>query len=335
MTQQFFIANNPSFLLAPMEGITGHQFRKCLAELNSVDIVATEFVRITTDKQKLPPFDSYRCPLQVQLMASSPTMLRDVIKHLKQQGVLNDESWIDLNVGCPSKRVNASGAGAKLLCDPEQLYSYTSAMREVHSGMLSLKTRVGYQSAEDFPRIVGVLAKCPLDFVTIHARTKADGYERPVNYEHLSYAAANLPFPVIGNGEIWTAQQALEVLNNTRVHGIMCGRSAVADPYLFCEAKQLLGISSRPLPYKTDAEKRIKLYEFAIALCKEYEHSAALSQKRDYVGTFKEYSIWFGKNPLIDSQFFQSIKRLQTLAEIREVLETQMMHHTGSNYSDH
>jgi tRNA-dihydrouridine synthase len=314
-----------------MEGITGHQFRKQISSLPGVDIVATEFVRITTDKQKLPPFDSYRCPLQVQLMASSPTMLRDVILYLKQNGVLSDESWIDLNVGCPSKRVNASGAGAKLLCDPEQLLTYTSAMREVHQGPLSLKTRVGYQSAEDFPRIVEVLSRCPLDFVTIHARTKADGYERPVNYEHLSYAVDNLPYPVIGNGEIWTAEQAVEVLRSTGVRGIMCGRGAVSDPYIFDETKAALGISANPLPYKSDETKRTKLYEFAISLCHEYEHAASLSERRDYVGTFKEYCIWFGKNPLIGSQLFQSIKRLLTLKEIREVLEAQLVHHKGDH----
>ena len=109
-------------------------------------------------------------------MASDPEHLRDHIVYVKDKGLLNEKSLIDLNVGCPSKRVNSRGAGAALLCEPKKLKDMICKVRDIHSGTLSVKTRVGYQSDEDYPEILQMLKDCPIDFISIHARTKQDGY---------------------------------------------------------------------------------------------------------------------------------------------------------------
>ena len=112
-------------------------------------------------------------------------------------------------------------------------------VRDIHSGTLSVKTRVGYQSDEDYPEILQMLKDCPIDFISIHARTKQDGYTAPVNLRHLKKAVETLPYPVIGNGEVWTASDALKMIKETGVSGVMCGRGAVSNPFIFTEIKTI------------------------------------------------------------------------------------------------
>ncbi len=310
----------PVMMLAPMEGITNRYFREEICKYSGVDIVATEFIRITSSKQKIKPFPTHSVPLQVQFMASDPETLRDCIVFVKEKGLLNEESLIDLNVGCPSKRVNSRGAGAALLCEPEKLKDMIFKIRDIHSGPLSVKTRVGYQSDEDYPKILSMLKDCPLDFISIHARTKQDGYHAPVNLLYLKKAVEALPYPVIGNGEIWTAEDALKMIEETGVSGVMCGRGAVSNPFIFSEIKAIFDSS----PSKTKFTKN-DLIKFIINLFTKYKSLEKETGRRS-IGPAKELCVWLSRNPKLGSSFFQSIKRMSKIDEILEILyrmETQ------------
>lgn len=297
---------NPLLMLAPMEGITNFELRSLLLEKSSPDVVATEFIRITGPKQKLPIFKEHSCPLQIQLMASNAKDLKDCILFLKNKKILNDDSWIDLNVGCPSKRVNARGAGAALLCEPVKLMDIINSIREVHSGTLSIKTRVGYQSDEDYPKLLSTLSSAPIDLISIHARTKKDAYSNPVNLEYLKLAKESLPYPVIGNGEIWNLNDAIKMLNETKVDGLMCGRGAISNPFIFKEIKGYL----RNENYSVN---RKDLIDFAESLLNKYINTPKK------IGLYKEFSIWFSKNPLIGRSYFQEIKTCKNFNEIQEI----------------
>ena len=313
---------HPVLMLAPMEGITGPSFRSLLTDLPGVDMVATEFVRITSTKQRIKPLPRYRCPLQLQIMGTSPEILRGAVEYLQGRALLGDSDWLDLNVGCPSKRVTSKGAGSALLCTPHKLVDLIHTLRETHKGPLSIKTRVGFQSAEDYPNIISALADCPLDFISIHARTRADGYHNPVHLEHLAYAVQHLPYPVIGNGEVWTVHDALHMLKETGVRGVMCGRGATANPFLFCEIKAALRGETAPSDPTVQQER---LYAFALRLCALYQEEGLRVDKPQLrLGTFKEFCIWFSRNPLVGRQFFQDIKRAASLEEM--ALHLQALH---------
>ncbi len=306
----------PALMLAPMEGITNRYFRDEICRVSDVDIVATEFIRITSSKQKIKPFPTHLVPLQVQFMASDPDMLRDSIVFVKDKGLLNEESLIDLNVGCPSKRVNARGAGAALLCEPKKLKDMICKIRDIHSGPLSVKTRVGYQSDEDYPNILSMLKDCPIDFISIHARTKKDGYTAPVNLVYLKKAVETLPYPVIGNGEIWTAIDAIKMIKETGVAGVMCGRGAVSNPFIFSEIRASLDSN---LP-KIEFSKK-DLINFTINLFTKYQSVKKETGKR-YIGCAKENCVWLSRNPKLGPSFFQSIKRMSNIDEIILFLKT-------------
>ena len=301
--------DTPVLMLAPMEGITNHVFRDLIVANGGLNFVATEFVRITTSRQKIKKFNRHSVPLQIQVMSAKPDELAACIQFLKDREVLFDDDWVDLNVGCPSKRVNASGAGAALLLEPKKLIKMAEGMREIHSGPLSIKTRVGYQSDEDFPVILSALADCPIDFVSIHARTKCAGYSEPVNLKYLTQAVESLPFPVIGNGDIWTVEDAMKMLDETGVRGLMCGRGAVSNPFLLSTlAKTLKGQKAK--------ETREELIEFFFKLLQNYQLVDCLKEKK--IGVFKEFTTWFCRHPLIGKELFQRIKRCQTYKELKE-----------------
>jgi len=307
----------PVLMLAPLEGITNHAFRSGICELGGVDTVATEFVRITGPKQKVRAFNrDPKVPLQIQLMGTDPAVLSGVISFLKKKQVLFEDDWLDLNVGCPSRRVNSSGAGASLLLEPEKLLQIIRSMRESHSGPLSIKTRVGFADCNSFEPLLSILATAPLDFITIHARTRCGGYTEPVKIDLLKQAVDSLPYPVIGNGDIWTAADACKMIASTGVAGVMCGRGAVRNPLLFREIAALHCGSALLL----NPEEQATIFATFV---KQLAFRLHLSERRQglKIGVFKECSTWLSKNPAIGRNYFQGLKRLTSWNAIFEYLD--------------
>ena len=300
----YFKNKSPLLFLAPMEGITNYDFRSLIEKHASADVFATEFIRITGPRQKVAAIKKHKAPLQVQFMASNGDELASCISFLKQKNIIDDSTWIDLNVGCPSKRVNAHGAGAALLCKPDKLIAMIEKLRAVHSGTLSVKTRVGYQSAEDYPRILAKLKYAPLDFITIHARTKKAGYKEPVNLHYLQEAVQTLPYPVVGNGEINSAEDALHMLQETGVKGLMCGRGAIRNPFLFSDIRDAL-------QGKKPKERREELINFALELIECYQENPKK------IGLFKEFAFWLSRNPSIGKEYFDTVKRMLSFEDIK------------------
>ena len=311
----------PLLMLAPMEGLTNGGIRELILDIGGVDVVATEFIRITSANQRIKPIHRHsQGLLQIQFMASEPEALAGVILTLKKREIIRDNDWIDINVGCPSRRVNASGAGAALLREPKKLMRMISATRVAHpDGRLSMKTRLGYDSSEDFPSLLETLAAAPLDLLTIHARTKKGCYDPgTLQLEPLQQAVAALPYPVIGNGDVFSLEEAARMLK-TGVAGLMCGRGAMVNPFLF---RDLRAFFEHGEPRIDDTERASALASFIhryLTYLKEREDETRTGSR---VGTFKEFATWFSRNPLIGKSFFQSIKRLTTLSEIETTTRT-------------
>lgn len=304
---------DPVLMLAPMEGLSNPAFRELVCGAGGVDLLATEFIRIVHPRQPAPVIHRHRLPLQIQFMAARPELLAQAIAAFKAAGVLRADDWLDLNAGCPSRRVNAHGAGAALLREPGALLAMLQAMRGEHDGPLSLKMRIGYQSECEFDELLEALREAPLDFVTIHARTRAEAVqaEAPLHTECLAAAVARLPFPVIGNGEVWRVQDALNMLRGCGVRGVMCGRGAIADPFIFRDIRAAL----RTLPgAAAEAQRREELAAFAAALLSAYR--GLETQGRAMIGPYKEFARWFAKNPLVGPEFFERLKRAESLAEL-------------------
>ena len=176
-------------------------------------------------------------PVLAQLAGSdAPALLRDAAMLLARPGV----AGINLNAGCPSPLVNRHGAGAGLLRDLPRFAEIAWELRRaLPAGQFSIKCRLGWEHAEtEFPRILEILAAAAPDEVGIHARTRRQLYGGFPDFSYVQHAVATLTCPVLANGDISTPAQAAACLQATGAAGLLIGRGAVRNPYLF---RQLRG----------------------------------------------------------------------------------------------
>ena len=234
--------------LAPMQDVTDLAFMRTLHRIGSLpDVFITAYFRSTATTCTLAEHN-LRCidenetgvPILAQLAGSEAhALLRDAAMLLARPGV----AGINLNAGCPSPLVNRHGAGAGLLRDLPRFADILVQLRTaLPAGQFSVKCRLGWEDAStEFPRILECLHAAAPDEVGIHARTRKQLYGGTPDYSCVAQAVAELSCPVLANGDINTAQQAAECLRLTGAAGLMLGRGAVRNPYLF---RQLRGGSA-------------------------------------------------------------------------------------------
>ncbi len=235
-------------LLAPMQDVTDLAFMRTLLRIGSLpDAFITAYFRSTPTTCALAEHN-LRCidenetgvPVLAQLAGSdTAALLRDAAMLLARPGV----AGINLNAGCPSPLVNRHGAGAGLLRDLPRFAEITHELRQaIPAGQFSIKCRLGWEQADtEFPAILKILHASGADEVGIHARTRRQLYGGTPDFRYVRHAVEVLPCPVLANGDICTPQQAAACLKTTGAAGLMIGRGAVRNPYLF---RQLRGGSA-------------------------------------------------------------------------------------------
>lgn len=232
-------------ILAPMQDVTDLAFMRTLHRIHSLpDTFITAYFRSTSTTCALAEHN-LRCidenetgvPILAQLAGSdAPALLRDAEMLLNRPGV----AGINLNAGCPSPLVNRHGAGAGLLRDLPRFSQIAQELRQaVPAGRFSIKCRLGWEKAtNEFPSILEVLSSAKPDEVGIHARTRQQLYGGSPDFYYVKQAVDALPCPVLANGDIGSSQQAHTCMQITGAAGLMIGRGAVRNPYLF---RQLRG----------------------------------------------------------------------------------------------
>ena len=246
---------NPVRLLAPMEGLTDPLMRQILTQIATdlgrpYDWSVSEFIRVT--QHVLPAHVFYKyvpelhhdakttsgTPIHVQLLGSEAQLMAENAAFACTLGA----PAIDINFGCPAKTVNSHRGGSVLLDEPEVMYEIISAVRRaVPSNIpVSAKIRLGYTDTSRMGDIKGAIAASGADWLTIHARTKTQGYKPPAYWDKIQ-SFNNLTIPVIANGEIWTSEQALDCMQQAGTQHLMLGRGAVTRPDLLAQVEKLNG----------------------------------------------------------------------------------------------
>ena len=230
--------------LAPMQDVTDLAFMRTLHRIGSLpDVFITAYFRSTSTTCAMAEHN-LRCidenetgvPIWAQLAGSeAPALLRDAAALLERPGV----AGINLNAGCPSPLVNRHGAGAGLLRNLPRFADILHQLRaSLPAGQFSVKCRLGWDdAAADFPRILDCLAAAQPDETGIHARTRKQLYGGTPDFCYIKQAVQHLACPVLANGDITTPQQAMECLESTGAAGLMIGRGAVRNPYIFRQLK--------------------------------------------------------------------------------------------------
>ena len=225
----------PYLLLAPMEGVGDRCFRKAMASIGGFDEAVTDFLRVPAHAhieslaKKYEPDETSPIPLAVQLMGSDPELLAAMGVAMEKKKAPR----IDLNCGCPSNTVTGKGAGSSLLKDPEFLHENARALVKSVLTPVTLKMRSGYEDTSLFKENLLAAEESGVRYITLHPRTKVDGYGPPAKWEYIAQAKDLLKIPVVGNGDILDVKDALAMLKQTGCDALMIGRGSVINPFIF------------------------------------------------------------------------------------------------------
>ncbi len=231
-------------LLAPMEDVTDASFRLICREFGAA-MVYTEFVSaealvrdIPSTTRKLVTRDAER-PVAVQIYGRDPEAMEEAARRVEATG----PDIIDINFGCPVKRVAGKGAGAGMLRDIPKMLDITRRVCRAVSLPVTVKTRLGW----DFnSKIIGdlgpMLQDCGIQALTVHGRTRSQMYTGEADWSDIAALKADprMEIPIIGNGDVTSGRIALERFDTTGVDAVMIGRGAIGAPWLFAEARSVI-----------------------------------------------------------------------------------------------
>lgn len=229
----------PFLILAPMEGVGDRCFRKAMASIGGFDEAVRDFLRVPKNahvKSLAVEYDANELepiPLAAQLMGSDPELMGDMAREMQARGAKR----IDLNCGCPSNTVTGRGAGSSLLKEPSFLNQVAKSIVEAVSIPVTIKMRSGYEDTSLFKENLLAAEESGARYVTLHPRTKVDGYGPPARWDLIAEAKSILKIPVVGNGDILTVEHALEMLKTTGCDALMIGRGSVINPFIFHQIK--------------------------------------------------------------------------------------------------
>ena len=253
-------SEKPLFL-APMEDVTDPAFR-LLCKGFGADMVYTEFVsadalirNVKRTEQKLTLHDEER-PVAIQLYGREPDAMAEAARISEEA----NPDIIDLNFGCPVKRVAGKGAGAGLLQNIPKMLEIISSVVKAVDKPVTVKTRLGWD--ENSKIIVDLAEKiqdCGAQALTIHGRTRAQMYKGEADWTLIGEVKNNprMKIPIIGNGDVTTAERAVECFDRYGVDAVMIGRASIGKPWIFAEIKHYLEHGKMMEPLSFDEQKAI------------------------------------------------------------------------------
>ncbi|MEW6056912.1 MAG: tRNA dihydrouridine synthase DusB [Bdellovibrionota bacterium] len=231
------------YILAPMAGITNAPFRRLMREVGA-GLAVSELISATglqyggRKTLELCQYFEEERPVGLQIFGEDADHLSQAARQLETRGV----DFVDINLGCPVPKVVGKGAGAAMLKDPMVLYKTLAQVRASIQIPLTIKIRTGWDACSiNASECVHAAAEAKVTWVAIHGRTRAQGYEGSADWDLIARVKEKSPLPIIGNGDILTAEHAVQRLRESGCDAVMIGRGALRDPFLFLQISELTG----------------------------------------------------------------------------------------------
>lgn len=231
---------NP-FVLAPMAGITDCAFRTFMRELGA-GIVVSELVSAhglnynSPRTRRLMDFEESQRPVGIQIFGEEESSMATAAKIVEETGA----DFVDINFGCPVPKVVKKGAGAAVLKDTKK---FSSILKAVHAAVkipVTIKIRTGWdESSRNAKELADIAFYEGITWVAIHGRTRAAGYSGRADWDFIANVKQNALLPIIGNGDIASAQGAVDCLTQSQCDGVMIGRGCLKNPWIFKQAMTL------------------------------------------------------------------------------------------------
>jgi len=245
--------------LAPMAGITNLPFRILAREFGcglafTEMISANGLVRKTNKSYRYLLSSADDKPLGVQIFGSDPVVLSEAAQIVADFGA----DLLDVNMGCPVRKVVKTGAGAALLREPDRVRHILQAIRKSTSLPVTIKLRSGWRQGETRALDIAILAQdCGVDAVILHPRTADQGYSGAADWRIIEDVKKEIHIPVIGSGDIRSREDACRMINTTGCDGIMIGRAALGNPWIFRDTIRHLEERKNALPPSSAERERV------------------------------------------------------------------------------
>lgn len=273
--------------LAPMAGFTDIAFREICKELGC-GLVYTEMVSAkalyygSNNTTELCVISNKEKPVALQLFGHEPDIMANAVEFFNDN---NDVCILDVNMGCPAPKIVKNGDGSALMKDPKLASEIIKAMKKVAKKPITVKFRKGFDknniNAVEFAKI---MEQSGADAITIHGRTREQMYEGKADWTIISKVKNAVSIPVIGNGDVFSAEDAIEMINKTNCDGVMVGRGAQGNPWIFKQINEK--IKGEHVYYPTSQERiDICINHYKRAL-EYFEEHKAVREMRKHVAVY-------------------------------------------------
>lgn len=316
-------ANRPAHVLAPMQDVTDLPFMRVIARRGAPDWFVTEYFRVhPISRPEAHILRSIRenttgRPVFAQLIGRDAGSMERTATELEREAV----AGIDLNLGCPAPVVCRKDAGGGLLRDLPALDTLLARLRAAVAGRFTVKTRIGFSSPDEFPALLEIFRRHAIDGLTVHGRTVAERYQSPIHTDAIRLAVEAMPCPVIANGNAVDVETALHLLARTGAAGVMIGRGAIRNPWIFHQIAA--AVHSRPVFRPTHRD----LLDYITDL---YESLATETTDFDpvkHVHRMKRTLVYISQG-ITDGAFEHDIRRAATPEAFQQICRTHLDHPT-------
>jgi tRNA-dihydrouridine synthase B len=230
----------PATALAPMQDVTTLPFMRAVAQRGAPDWFFTEYFRVHETSRLEPHIlasvtqnDTGR-PVFAQMIGEALPDLARTVKELSKHPV----AGIDLNLGCPAPKVYRKNVGGGLLRDPAKVDEILALLRAECPGRFTVKMRIGFETTDFFDQLLDSVNRHRVDLLSVHGRTVKEMYRAEVHYDFIAHAVKRANCPVLANGNVTSAAKAKRVLAETGAAGLMIGRSAIRNPWIFRQIRE-------------------------------------------------------------------------------------------------
>jgi tRNA-dihydrouridine synthase B len=290
----------PATVLAPMAGVTDTVFRRFIKNLGGCGLIMTEFtsadgvLRDARVRGRYLHFYEDEHPISAQLFGSNPTVLAEAARLVEDLGF----DIVDLNLGCPAKKVVKCNGGSGLLRDLPLIRQIFEAVRAAVKIPFTVKFRAGWSDDEIVcVELAHIAESCGLGAVALHARTREQGYSGNARWEWIASVKQAVKIPVIGNGDVRSPEDACAIVAQTGCDAVMIGRMAPANPWIFRQIEQYVGgatgVLARPPQYSAQKPYDEPTEADRYQMIRTYFQMLLEEEMPGAEGKMKQFASWF------------------------------------------